>query len=341
MTPLASAIYLPRTLVLSEALDRHFGVATGFVAEKLGIDHRHYASSDETADRMGCWALSNALKQANLSIEEIDCLIAACGTSAQEIPYNAASIYRHFESSRRIHTFDVNMTCLSFLQALDLANLYLQTGRYQRIAVVSAERGSVGLPQDNLETASIFGDGACAFIFEQPTAPTMSLKHVFSRFETVHEAFDFCQIPGGGSSLPPSEIGKAFSLEQHLQQSTFSMNGRSLYRFVFKDLKLFVERCLADVGLSLDEVSLLIPHQASAHGLAHIQKVLGFGDDRFINIFRNHGNQIAASIPTALHMALKQNRVQVGDQVLLLGTSAGMSFGATLLKVAGPAQERV
>ncbi len=334
MIPKSSAIYLPKEKVLSASLDRLFGEEEGHISRKMGIDQRFYAGKDEPADRMGYWALSEALSKANLAIEDVDCLIAACGTSAQEIPYNAASIYRHFESSRRIHTFDVNMTCLSFLQALDIANLYLETGRYSRIAVVSSERGSVGLPHDNLETSSIFGDGACAFIFDKEcTGLNLGFNLKFSRFETVHQAYDFCQIPGGGSSLPPSAIGTDFSVEQHQQQSTFQMNGRSLYRFVFKDLKDFVERHLADADLSLDDITLMIPHQASAHGLAHMQKTLGMSDERFVNVFREHGNQIAASIPLALHMALADGRIAPGDNLLFIGTSAGMSFGASLIQV--------
>lgn len=331
MNVVSSAIYLPSQAVASRYLDARMNREVGSVERDFKIKTRYYADSTETADIMGFRALESALDKAGLSIEGIDCLIAACGTSAQELPYNAANIYRHFESNRRIHTFDVNMTCLSFVQALELSSLYLAAGKYKRVAIVCSERASVGLDPDSYETSSIFGDGASAFIFGGKPGDG-SFEPISFRFETVHEAFDACVIPSGGTSLPPSQIGKSFSLEQHVKQSYFRMDGKKLYRYVFKDLKPYVTRHLGDHGLSMDEIDLVIPHQASAHGLAHVQKVLGIEDDKFFNIFEHFGNQVSVSIPLSLHLALERGLLPKGSKALLLGTSAGMSFGTALLQ---------
>ena len=345
MKLIASAIELPRHCVTSAELDALSGLPQGQTETSFLIKQRYYADPQggETADYLGASALKQALAEGGLAIEDVDCLIAACATAAQAIPYNAASIYRHMGSDRRIHTFDVGMTCLSFLQALDVANLYLSSGRYRRVAIVSADLASVGLNHSHPEAAAIFGDGAVAYIFEPVSVFSLGRsredtdKLVFgvksTCFETVHQAYDFCEIRAGGSSRHISRVHGAEALEQFRLDNSFKMDGKRLYRHVLKDFRPYVDRHLAQLGMAMEDISLVIPHQASGHGLMHVQRLLEVEDERFFNVFSQYGNQVAASIPCALHLAREAGRYKAGDTLLLLGTSAGMSYGSVVVEV--------
>jgi 3-oxoacyl-[acyl-carrier-protein] synthase-3 len=345
MKLISSAIELPRRCVTSAELDIQAKQIEGQTEASFLIKQRYYAdpANGETADALGATALKRALAEKDLNIEDVDCLIAACATSAQAIPYNAASIYRHMGSERRIHTFDVGMTCLSFLQALDVANLYLASGRYRRIAIVSADLASVGLNHAHPESSAIFGDGAVAFIFEaltifdlgtsRPNPEPLFFGVKSTCFETVHDAYGFCEIRAGGSSRHISRMHTEEDVEQFRQDASFKMDGKRLYRHVLKDFRPFVDRHLEGLGMTMDDVSLVIPHQASGHGLMHVQRLLGVEDERFLNVFSEYGNQVAASIPFALHLARVGGRFKAGDTLLLLGTSAGMSYGSAVLQI--------
>jgi 3-oxoacyl-[acyl-carrier-protein] synthase-3 len=122
-------------------------------------------------------------------------------------------------------------------------------------------------------------------------------------------------------------------VEQFRQDASFKMDGKRLYRHVLKDFRPFVDRHLEGLGMTMDDVSLVIPHQASGHGLMHVQRLLGVEDERFLNVFSEYGNQVAASIPFALHLARVGGRFKAGDTLLLLGTSAGMSYGSAVLQI--------
>lgn len=340
MKILGSAIELGNVVVPSTDIDAQQGLDPGTCEKQFLIKQRYYAGEGQTSDQMAAEAIQKALAAADLSIEDFDCLIAACGTPSQVLPYDAASIYRHLGSTRRLHTFDVCMTCLSFVQALDVASLYLDSGRYRRIIVVSSEVASCGLNDKQLESAVIFGDGAAAFLFErhddrshgiEAKGLAFDIKSV--RFETVHEAYDFCTIAAGGSSRHIRDVRTPEALEQYREDCLFHMDGKKLYRFVAKELRAYVDEHLASLDLTLNDIDLVIPHQASGHGLKHSQRLLGLEDSRFLNIFEVYGNQVSVSIPLAINKAIEAGRIVAGQRLLLLGTSAGMSYGSAIIEV--------
>lgn len=340
MKILASAVTLGNRVVPSTELDARHSLELGTCEKQFLIKQRFYAEGGQTSDQMAAEAIEQALDKAGLAIEDFDCLISASGTPSQVLPYDAASVFRHLGSSRRLTTFDVCMTCLSFVQALDVADLYLKSGRYRRIIIVSSEVASCGLNPSHLESAVIFGDGAAAVLLEaqddvcsgfEPKGLSFKLTGV--RFETVSDAYDFCTIAAGGSSRHIRDVQTPEQLEQFRQDCMFHMDGKKLYRFVAKELRPYVDYHLASLGLTLDDIDLVIPHQASGHGLKHVQRLLGAEDARYVNIFEDYGNQVSVSIPLAIHLAIEAGRIKPGQRLLLLGTSAGMSYGTAVIEV--------
>jgi 3-oxoacyl-[acyl-carrier-protein] synthase-3 len=222
--------------------------------------------------------------------------------------------------------FDVNATCLSFLSALDVAAAKIALGQCRRVLIFSSEIASRALPwATQPDVAALFGDGAAAVIVEAPNHKGPMI--CASLMETYPSDYDACQIGSGGTRFDYQNEPALFS-----KHSQFQMDGRRLFRLAHKRFPAFIQKLLDQAGWSISDVDVIVPHQASPAGLAHLVRTTGLSTDRVINICSTYGNQIAASIPTALDIGARDERIKRGSKVLMLGTSAGVSFGGIALE---------
>jgi len=317
---------LPSRQVSSSELDAQLLQPPGTVERAGGVHRRHFASPGETAAQLAAEAAHQALQAAGIGLEDIDCLVAASGTMDQGMPCNAALIHRELGlSARAIPAFDVNASCLGFLAALDTLAWPIAAGRYNKVLIVAADIASCGLDWDTLEASAIFGDGAAAAIIG-PSGQHAS-RLLAADLNTLSEGADLCRIPAGGSRHHPSRIDQPFA-----PLTKFRMDGKGVFKLASAHLPAFVERLLAQAGLRRDQLDWIVPHQASHLALAHLTRRLGFAKDKVIDIFAEHGNQVAASLPTALDIAIRDGRIRRGQTVLLLGTGAGLSLGGAVLE---------
>lgn len=317
--------YLPQNLVTSDEIDRKLGVRPGWTLKKTNVKERYFAGH-ETASQMGAKAAAAALQAANLTFEDIDCLICTSGTSEQPIPCTAALIqYEMGQGHSGIPAFDINTTCLSFVAGLDVVSYMLDAGRYRKVLLVSSEIASIGLNWADKESAALFGDGAVALVVGQSEAGSSS-KIIYSALETYGDGARLSEIRGGGSKLHAREHSTRTEKEY-----LFRMDGTGIFRMASKLMPSFVDRLMTGAGLRMQDMDLIIPHQGSAMAVRLLGRKLGIADHQLMSITHNHGNTIAASIPMGLHEAIVQGRIQRGDRVLLLGTSAGLSLGGIIL----------
>jgi 3-oxoacyl-[acyl-carrier-protein] synthase-3 len=322
---LSTGKYLPKRVVTGHEVDRVLGLSPGQSEQMTGIAERRYVT-EETSSQMGAFALMEALERSGIQYEDLDAIISASGTGEQELPCTAALIQRALNRPKHpLPCFDVNSTCLSFVTAYDLASSLLATDRFKKIAIVSTEVASCGLNPKQHEAYALFGDGAAAVIVEKtPANETAGVIH--AHMNTYSEGADHCRIEGGGSKFHPSK----FSHEP--EKFLFSMEGRKVFKLVLETMPEFFEKTLQGAGLTLDQLDLIIPHQASGSGMELVRRKLGIDSKKYMDILSKHGNMIAASIPLALHYAIEQGRVQRGQKVMLLGTSAGMSIGSVIFE---------
>ena len=318
--------YLPAVCMSSEALDARWRRPAGWTRRHSGIACRHYAAPEETSSLMAAEAARRALDAAGLEAQELDCVVSACSVMEQAIPCSAALVQRRLGlEDSGIPAFDVNATCLSFLAALDMLGAAIAIGRYERALIVSSEIASAGLPPDDAETAMLFGDGAAAVVIERCADGSAEL--LGSHFETFSAGADLCQVRAGGTRLRPREDPAAFLAGAH-----FEMNGRATYRMAAQRLPDFIARLLHRAGVGLDAIRRIVPHQASAKALQHLERLLELAPDRLVRVLETRGNQMAASIPVALHHAVTQGRIARGDTIALVGSGAGLSFGGAVLR---------
>jgi 3-oxoacyl-[acyl-carrier-protein] synthase-3 len=312
---------LPRQRVTSGQLDVLLGQRPGYVEGKSGIFYRHTASATESQSGLAAQALLDAFARAGLKPGQAELLIAACGVQEQALPNTASRILEAAGFPAGVPGIDVNASCLSFMAALTHAGALIQAGVYRRIAIVSADLPSRGVNWDEPEASLIFGDGAASAIVERGNAGQGIRAQCF---ETYPEGKELCEVRAGGTRRNPrSGIEDADFL--------FRMNGKGVFKLASKIVPKFLDRLLESAGIPIEGVDVLVPHQASHLGMQHMLKKVGVPQSRVINIYPIHGNQVAASVPTALHAAYEQGLAKPGANVLLLGTAAGLTVGGMVI----------
>ncbi|RZJ45922.1 MAG: 3-oxoacyl-ACP synthase [Brevundimonas sp.] len=319
-------VYRPRTQMPSTALDARFGRTEGSMEAEFGIASRGVAAPDETTSMMAVQAARMALDSAGWADGAFDALIGGCGVMEQPIPSTAILVQQGLGLGRSgIPAFDVNQTCLSFMAALDVAAMGIALGRWRRVLVFSSDIASAGLDPTNAKISAIFGDGAAAVAIEAGDGEAGLLA---SRFESYGDGAHLATLRAGGTRLRVEEGYDAL-----VEGARFHMDAFGIFKAAAKRLPPLIDRVLADAGVTRDDLTAVVCHQASGPGLAHLERMFAPRPERVVNIFSTHGNQIAASLPTALAHVLDTGRAGPGDVVLMLGTAAGISTGAMVLRL--------
>lgn len=330
MTPMIFAgfgAYAPREQRPSEALDTVFGQPSGWTRSQFGIASRGVAGPDETTSMMGAEAARRALDDAGWKAEDLDVIIGACAVMEQPIPGTSILIQDALGLGKSgVWAFDVNQTCLSFVTALDVAAMGFATGRFRRALIVSSDIASAGLDWANPPSAAIFGDGAAAVCIE--AADDLSGPGLLARgFETYGEGKDLATLRSGGTHIRIDH-----GLDALTEGAKFHMDAFGIFKAAARSLPRLIDRVLGEAGLTRETVDLVFCHQASAPGVEHVRRLMGGDAERVIDIFATHGNQIAASLPTVLVEARARGLIRPGGTVLLLGTAAGISAAAMVLR---------
>jgi len=321
--------YEPTNKLPSSALDQRLGQPIGTIEREHGIKQRGVASPDETSSIMAARAARKALTMSGWGDGEFDVLISACGVMEQPIPSTSILIQNALGLGKSgITAFDVNQTCLSFVAALDIASLGLATGKWKRALIASADIASAGLDEKDSKVLSIFGDGAAAIAVEAVAPSANGPGIIASRCESYGEGAHLATLRAGGTRLRVEEGYDAL-----VEGGRFRMDAFGIFKAAAKRLPKLITATLNDADLSMEDIDLVICHQASAPGVAHVQKLFAPRGDRVVNIFPETGNQIAASIPTVLSRSLSSGTAMPGDIVMLLGTAAGVSASAMILRI--------
>lgn len=323
---LGTGTYLPKKVVYSKDIDKKIDKPIGWVEKKAGIKKRFFVEK-ETLSEMGASAALEAIHNARIEKEEIDCIFFASASKEQLIPNMAAILQKKLGlQNSKIPTFDINTVCLSFVSALDLASCLIHAGKYKNALIVSSEIASLGLNWDDFETCTIFGDGAAAAVIGK--TDDIEKSQIFaSHMETFSEGIKYAELRGGGTRCYPT---KNISIRK--EDYCFQMKGRRSFKLVAEKMPDFMGKLLEKSNKKIEKIDLIIPHQASYLALKHLRKRLNIPVEKWMDIFSSYGNQISVSIPNAIHQAVISEKIKRGSTVLLLGSSAGISLGGIILE---------
>lgn len=315
--------YLPGIAVQSEELELRTGMAAGWIEKNTGVKTRYWANADETVASMAATALQKALTSAGLSAENLDLLIYAGASYDYPIPHNAGRIKKELGTTVGFPCFDVDSTCLSFLNALDIAHLYFQRESIHTITIVCAELASRALNPKDPKTYGLLGDAAVAVILTkneegyEPFAPY---------FINNPEGSDLAWIPTGGS------VNRGMAQDTPEESFYFRMDGKRLISLTLRELEPFLEQYKAFSGKAPADYDYVIPHQTSRFGNEIFAKQYCLNAPALVNTIARYGNCISASIPLGLCEVLHQQNDLTGKSILLIGSAAGLSLGALTLK---------
>jgi 3-oxoacyl-[acyl-carrier-protein] synthase-3 len=323
---LGTGVHEPQVVVTSAELDVRHGRAPGTSAARSGVDSRRWAAPGETSSAMAASAVGRALAVAGLDVGDLDALIVSAVAPEQPMPTTAVLTLAALDApGGRTEAFDVNASCVGFLTAFGIATAGIASGRWQRVAVVATEIASKGLDHADVEASALFGDGAAAVVLG-PAGPGEPSGVLAARSATWPEAWRACRIEAGGTRFnpmtPPPDPGAY----------RFRMDGAVLLRHVARTVPGFLRDVERRAGITPDDVDVLVPHQASAVGLRYLRERTGVRAEAVVDVLADHGNQVSASVPTALHHAVASGRLRRGGTALLLGTGAGLTVSAVVLR---------
>jgi 3-oxoacyl-[acyl-carrier-protein] synthase-3 len=219
--------------------------------------------------------------------------------------------------------FSMHGTCLSFLYALQLADTYLRSGVYRRILVSSAELNSRVRNFAEPESAALLGDAGAAVVLEACTDASAGIVHCSIR--AWPDTAELTQLTGFGLRKHP--LHPETTPDDYL----FRMDGTAVLRAASRRFLQHMNQFWQSSGLSKDDIDLVVPHQPSGSGLRFLERY-GFGPEKIVNILPDYGNCAAVSLPLALAIALREDRLRSGQKLLFVGTGAGLAVGAVVFQ---------
>ena len=288
-------------------------------------EKRYRCNGSETQLDMAVKATKKALENAKLDIKDIDCIVSSSAVIMQPIPCNAALIHEQIAKGTNIPAMDINTTCTSFVTALDTMSYLIEAGRYKNVLIVASDVSSEGLNEEQKESYTLFSDGASAVVITKSDDSNQGI--VGSLIRTYSEGAHATEIRGGGTlrtSMKYKPEDKA--------DYTFDMKGKPILILCVKKLPELFKEFEEKFNVSIKDVDVVIPHQAS-RALPFIMQILKIDESKYVNRVSEFGNMVSVSIPYMLCDLLEKGKIKKGDKVLLCGTAAGLTCNILLLNI--------
>ena len=317
--------YVPSKVVTNDDLSRTVDTSDEWIVTRTGIRERRVAGPKDTSASMGLAAAKEALEKAGVRPHEIDLIIVATATPEYAFPATACLIQDAL-GAVNAGAFDLSAGCTGFMYALALATQSIQSGAHRIVLVIGSETLSRIMDWSDRATCVLFGDGAWAVVLR---ASGQSGGVVSTLCRSDGSGGELLIIPGGGSRHPASQR----TLEQGLH--FIRMNGREVFRFAARIMDKSAREVATKAGLTMDDVQLVIPHQANLRIIQAAARALKLPEERFFVNLQHYGNTSSASIPIAICEAVEQGRLNRGDTCVLVGFGAGLTWGAALIKWSG------
>jgi 3-oxoacyl-[acyl-carrier-protein] synthase-3 len=311
--------YLPEKVVTNAELEKTIDTTDEWIYSRTGIRERRVAGDDETTCDLAEPAARRAIQAAGLIPADIDLIIVATTTPDQVFPSVACLLQDRLDIHNGGPAFDVQAVCAGFVYAMDICNRFFLTGACSRALVVGAETFSRIIDWTDRNTCVLFGDGAGAMVLERSDEPGVISTHLHAEGK-YHELL----------SVP---VGVSTNYEQVLRGEAYTqMQGSEVFKWAVKALGDIVDETLASNGMSKGDLDWLVPHQANIRIISATARRLGMSLDQVIVTVDRHGNTSAASIPLAFDEAVRDGRIQRGQQVIMEGFGGGFAWGSVLLK---------
>ena len=303
---IGTGIYVPEKILTNFDLEKMVDTSDEWITTRTGIKERRIAEKESVVD-MAVKASEKALNEANVNPEDLDLIILATLTPEKRFPSTACLVQARI-GAKKVYSFDISAACSGFIYALDIADSFLRSKKAKKILVIGVEKLSEAVDWTDRATCVLFGDGAGAVVVENSNDE---------------------------SDIIASKMYSEGTLEELLYADKcgyIRMKGRELFKFAVRAMEEVCREVLETANVKPEEVKLVIPHQANVRIINALAEKLGIPKEKmFVNI-NKYGNTSAASIPIALHEAIKEGKIKRGDLILFTAMGGGLTWGAMLLR---------
>jgi 3-oxoacyl-[acyl-carrier-protein] synthase III len=319
-------IYVPEPVLTNDDIAKLVDTTDEWIRERTGIRERHIARETDFPSTMGVEAAMRALKVANLAPTELDLII--CTASSPEYIFPAtACIIQDQIGATKAGAFDLQAACTGFVYALNMGAQAIRSGSMKNVLVVGTEVLSRFTNWKDRNTCILFGDGAGAFVLQASDQPGGVLSAVMHSDGSGAESL---AIPAGGSHQPATEA------TIHEGKHFIQMDGKEVFRFATRVMGRAVLEALEKINLTVNDVQLIIPHQANYRIIETAAKYLKTPLEKFVINVERYGNTSTASIPIATVEALQDGRIKPKDKIAFVGFGGGLTWGAIVIEWTGP-----
>lgn len=318
--------YLPETVLTNFDLEKMVDTSDEWIRQRTGIVERRIAEDDIATSDLSVQAARLAIKKAQIDPLEIEMILVATVTPDTFFPSTACYVQKGI-GAKNASAMDISAACAGFLYGLDLANGLIISGQYDTILVVGGEVFNKIVDWNDRNTCVLFGDGAGAAVVQATEEPKGILASYIGSDGDYAADISLLGIPAGGSRMPVTSE----AIDQNLNK--IQMNGREVFKLGVRLMPEAAERALQKANVSVDDIDLLIPHQANLRIIEAVGQRLGVPREKvYVNVDK-YGNTSAATVIIALDEAIQDGRAKPGDLILLVTFGAGLTWGSTLLRL--------
>lgn len=314
--------YLPQTILTNKDLEKMVDTNEEWIVSRTGIKERRIAGKEQFTSDLGVEAAKKALKNASISVDEIDLIIVATMSPDYISPSTAALIQGKI-GAKRAAAFDIQAACTGYLYGLSLAKAYVESSMYRNVLMIASEKMSSFIDYTERGTCVLFGDGATAAIVSAEGAG-LAIESIILGADGSN--FDLALIPAGGSKLPASE--ETVKQRQHF----FKMDGKEVFKHAVRRMEQAARECLKNAGIEEEGVSWLVPHQANARIIDALGKYFSLRPSQVFRTVHKYGNTSASSVGIALNELIDEHEIKLDEKILLLAFGVGLTWGAAILK---------
>ena len=342
---------VPPTRVTNAMLARVMDTSDEWIRERSGVEARHYVERGTGTSDLGVAAARRAIDHAGITPADVDLVVFATMTPDHFFP-GAGALLQAKLGLREVPCFDIRQQCVGFLYGLQLADAQIRAGLARTVLLVGAEihtgfmpwtatnweymlgRGDVPPTPEEFawntrfrHLTVLFGDAGAAVVVRATEEPRRGI--VDSLLRTSGAEYDKLYVPGTGFKHRPYTDPEQFKRGDHIPV----MDGRAVFKMATTNMIAASQEVLARNEVRIEDLSLVLMHQANKRINEYCQKALGIPDSKVLHNIERYGNTTAATIPLLWDEAARAGRVTAGDLVLLVAFGAGMNWGATLVRV--------
>ncbi|HEX2656786.1 MAG TPA: beta-ketoacyl-ACP synthase III [Polyangia bacterium] len=315
---------VPPKVLTNHDLSKMMDTSDEWIVSRTGIRERHILDPSLAASDLATEAARAACDKAGVDPSEVDCIIVGTVTGDCPFPATAAFVQKKLGAKPGGCAFDLSAACAGFLYGMALADNFIRRGQFRRVIVIGVEVLSRIVDWSDRSTCVLFGDGSGAVLMGPEDDPKRGVlsTHLF----TDGSLTDSLLQPAGGSREPITAAALAE------KRNFVKMNGREVYKHAVKNMAAASKLALESNGLSIDDVTWVLAHQANLRIIEGVSERVGIGLDRFYLNVERYGNTSSASVPTALDEAVELGKIKRGDLLLMTALGGGLSWASAAVR---------